>query len=470
MINQIKEYKYFLFIITAVDIFAASVMSRYLFHEGLLTPEHWLDYGIHAILWVLSLYYFKFFVVRDLKLTGDFCRSLVNSFCVVFGITLLLRYLYQGSLTGWSIDLYKNVIIFILLALTACLTGIYFLRQDNGWVVIVGGGFTGRAVAREILRSRILNVQIEGFFSNTKKDEMIIYDGDEVKEDKEKVLGRISWLGEEMDTVGETIRRGVRHLIVAKDYEMSSGLVRALNTLRQADVRVYYVDEIFELISRRMPLLHMDKQYFYHIFREIEKKQNEFSLYRVLNRVFNLSSSLIALLVLSPLFALVALVIILESRGPVFFKQTRVGRYGKPFTLYKFRSMRNHDPKNFPKYSTKGDPRVTRFGALIRKLRIDEIPQFINVLRGEMNLIGPRAEWDELVKEYEKEIPFYQQRHIVRPGISGWAQVNYPYGENIEDALYKLQYDLYYIKYRSFILDLKIVIRTIAIMLGGKGQ
>ncbi|HPE21246.1 MAG TPA: sugar transferase, partial [Candidatus Mcinerneyibacteriales bacterium] len=131
---------------------------------------------------------------------------------------------------------------------------------------------------------------------------------------------------------------------------------------------------------------------------------------------------------------------------------------------------RNHDPKNFPKYSTKGDPRVTRFGALIRKLRIDEIPQFINVLRGEMNLIGPRAEWDELVKEYEKEIPFYQQRHIVRPGISGWAQVNYPYGENIEDALYKLQYDLYYIKYRSFILDLKIVIRTIAIMLGGKGQ
>jgi exopolysaccharide biosynthesis polyprenyl glycosylphosphotransferase len=313
-------------------------------------------------------------------------------------------------------------------------------------------------------------VEIEGFFSDTTKSEMIIYDGDEVKEDKEKVLGRIPWLGEEKVAVEETIRRGIRHLIVAKDYEMSSELVRAVNIMRQADVRIYYVDEIFELVSRRMPVLHMDRQYFYHIFREIEKKQNELSLYRFFNRIFNFSSALLALLLLSPLFALAALIIVLESRGPVFFRQTRVGRYGKPFTLYKFRSMRTHDPKRFSKYSTKGDPRLTRFGALIRKLRIDEIPQFINVLKGEMNLIGPRAEWDELVKEYEKAIPFYQQRHIVRPGITGWAQVNYPYGENSEDALYKLQYDLYYIKYRSFILDFKIIIRTMAIMLGGKGQ
>ena len=470
MINQIKEYKYFLFILTAADIFAATVLSRYLFHEELLGSEHWLDFAGHAILWILGLYYFKFFVIRDLRLTGDFCLSLVNTFCTVFGVTLLSRYLYQGSLSGWSMDLYKNVIIFILLVLTACLAGLYFLRQDNGRVVIVGGGFTGRAVTREILRSRILRVEIEGFFSDTTKSEMIIYDGDEVKEDKEKVLGRIPWLGEEKVAVEETIRRGIRHLIVAKDYEMSSELVRAVNIMRQADVRIYYVDEIFELVSRRMPVLHMDRQYFYHIFREIEKKQNELSLYRFFNRIFNFSSALLALLLLSPLFALAALIIVLESRGPVFFRQTRVGRYGKPFTLYKFRSMRTHDPKRFSKYSTKGDPRLTRFGALIRKLRIDEIPQFINVLKGEMNLIGPRAEWDELVKEYEKAIPFYQQRHIVRPGITGWAQVNYPYGENSEDALYKLQYDLYYIKYRSFILDFKIIIRTMAIMLGGKGQ
>jgi lipopolysaccharide/colanic/teichoic acid biosynthesis glycosyltransferase len=107
---------------------------------------------------------------------------------------------------------------------------------------------------------------------------------------------------------------------------------------------------------------------------------------------------------------------------------------------------------------------------LIRKLRIDEIPQFINILRGEMNLIGPRAEWDVLVDKYEKDIPFYQQRHIIRPGITGWAQVNYHYGENGEDALYKLQYDLYYVKHRSFLLDFKIAIRTIGIMLGAKGQ
>ncbi|HHH85069.1 MAG TPA: sugar transferase, partial [Firmicutes bacterium] len=465
-----KEYKYFLLILATMTIFAATVLSRYLIGEELWGPEHWLDFSKHSILWILGLYYFRFFVIRDLKLTGDFCRSLVNTFFAVFGFAVLSRYISQDSITGWNIDLYKNLIVFVLMVFTACLMGFYYFRRDNGKAVIVGGGFAGRAVAREILNSRILNVRIEGFFSDTISEEMIIYDGDEVKEDRGKILGRIPWLGKEEKAVEETIQRGVRYLIVAKDYAMSNELVRALSILRQANVRVYYIDEIFELICRRMPVLHMDKQYFYHIFREIEKKQNEHSLYRFFNRLLNITMAFTALLLLSPLFGFVSLVIVLESRGPVFFKQTRVGRYGKPFTLYKFRSMRAHDPTRFPKYSTKGDPRVTRFGALTRKLRIDEIPQFINVLRGEMNLIGPRAEWDELVKEYEKAIPFYQQRHIIRPGITGWAQVNYPYGENSEDALYKLQYDLYYIKFRSFILDFKIVIRTIAIMLGGKGQ
>ncbi|HDS02159.1 MAG TPA: exopolysaccharide biosynthesis polyprenyl glycosylphosphotransferase [Firmicutes bacterium] len=470
MIKKIKEYQYVLLFITAGVVFVATILRRILFREELFVPSHWIDMGVHGILWVIALYYFRYFVVSDLRVNVTFFKSLINSFFMVFFLSLLYRFIHQSNLNRWSADLYKNSIIFFMLVVSTGVAAGLFLKRRKGTVAVIGGGFSGRSVCRELLMSKILRIKIEGFFSDLMKETMHIYDGDEIKEDREKILGKIPWLGEEKCVPAEVARRDIDYLIIAKDLKMSSDLIRNINQLRRSDIRVYYMDEIFETIGRRLPVLHMEKQYFYHIFREIEKKQNEFSLYRMGNRVFNMLSSLLVLLILSPLFALTALIIVLESSGPVFFKQTRVGRYGEPFTLFKFRSMRVHDPQRFPKYSCKGDPRVTCFGKLIRKLRIDEIPQFINILRGEMNLIGPRAEWDVLVDQYEKDIPFYQQRHMIRPGITGWAQVNYHYGENSEDALYKLQYDLYYVKHRSFLLDFKIAIRTIGIMLGAKGQ
>jgi lipopolysaccharide/colanic/teichoic acid biosynthesis glycosyltransferase len=156
-----------------------------------------------------------------------------------------------------------------------------------------------------------------------------------------------------------------------------------------------------------------------------------------------------------------------QSPGSILFRQTRIGQNGHPFTCYKFRSM--HENSRHDPYTRENDDRIFPWGNFMRKTRIDELPQLINVIRGDMHLLGPRAEWNILVENYEKEIPFYHQRHIVKPGITGWAQVNYPYGANAEDARQKLMYDLYYIKNWSPLLELQTIWKTVMVVLGKKG-
>lgn len=176
-----------------------------------------------------------------------------------------------------------------------------------------------------------------------------------------------------------------------------------------------------------------------------------------------------ALLALTPLMALFALVIRAESRGPVIFRQSRVGRRGRPFTLYKFRTM-TVGSENGDIYTSEKDGRITPIGRFLRRTHIDELPQLWNVLKGEMSVIGPRPEWTRCVEIYEKEIPYYHYRHFVRPGITGWAQVNRFYGASTGDAKEKLSYDLYYVRHYSFALDLSICLKSIYIVLFGKGR
>jgi sugar transferase (PEP-CTERM system associated) len=168
--------------------------------------------------------------------------------------------------------------------------------------------------------------------------------------------------------------------------------------------------------------------------------------------------------------ALVAMILIkIESPGPVLYKQERVGRNGKPFVIMKFRSMRVDAEKEGPVWASSGDDRATRVGRVIRKIRVDEIPQFWNILRGEMSFVGPRPERPHFVSQLAEEIPYYEQRHLIAPGLTGWAQIKYPYGASIEDARQKLQYDLYYIKNQSLVLDAIILFETIKIILFGRG-
>ena len=191
--------------------------------------------------------------------------------------------------------------------------------------------------------------------------------------------------------------------------------------------------------------------------------------YDRIKRSGDVAIGLIGLLILSPLMLLAALAVRITSAGPIIFKQERVGEKEIPFTLYKFRTMKVRDEEG-SMYTEKNDPRLTPVGKFLRKTRIDELPQFWNVLMGDLSLVGPRAEWVELVKGYEQKFPYYHFRHAVKPGITGWAQVNYPYGASDRDTLEKLYYDLYYVRKHSLMLDAIILVKTVYIVLFGRGQ
>lgn len=192
------------------------------------------------------------------------------------------------------------------------------------------------------------------------------------------------------------------------------------------------------------------------------------TFYRRIRRLIDIVLSIVGLVVTSPVMLITAIAIRLESAGPVIYTQARVGQHGDIFRIIKFRSMRVDAESNGAVWASERDPRVTRIGAIIRKLRIDEIPQFLNVLKGEMSLIGPRPERPEFVSQLEQVIPFYSERHLVKPGLTGWAQVCYPYGASFDDAREKHQYDLYYIKNQSPWLDALILLETARVVLFGR--
>ena len=188
-----------------------------------------------------------------------------------------------------------------------------------------------------------------------------------------------------------------------------------------------------------------------------------------IKRIFDITASVLLLCFTLPIIALFALLVKLDSKGPAFFRQQRVGLYGQPFWLVKLRSMRTDAEKNGAKWAQKDDPRVTRIGRFIRKVRIDELPQTWCVLLGHMSFVGPRPEVPQFVDDLQEEIPFYGERHMVKPGITGWAQINYPYGASIEDSRKKLEYDLYYAKNYTPFLDLVILLQTVRVILWPEG-
>lgn len=193
------------------------------------------------------------------------------------------------------------------------------------------------------------------------------------------------------------------------------------------------------------------------------------AILRKIKRCLDVLVSVVGLILFCPVSLIIALLIKIDSEGPVFYQQERVGEDGEIFSLLKFRSMRVDAEENGPVWAGVNDRRITRVGRVIRKLRLDEIPQMINVLKGEMSFVGPRPERSFFVEQLRKEVPFYSQRHAIKPGVTGWAQTCYPYGASKEDALEKLKYDLYYIKHMSLIFDLMIIFKTAKIVLLGRG-
>jgi sugar transferase (PEP-CTERM system associated) len=269
------------------------------------------------------------------------------------------------------------------------------------------------------------------------------------------------------EDLGEKAKRGdVDRIVVAIGERRGKFPVRDLLDLRLSGMPVEDGCSFYEELTGKMLLEYLRPSQL--IFGEgFPLRPLTFAVKRTLDF---LASSL-GLLLSFPLWAVFPVLIKLDSPGPVFFRQERVGQRGKTFEVLKFRSMRTDAEKNTgPVWAQAGDARVTRIGNFMRKTRVDEIPQLINVLKGEMSFVGPRPERPFFVEELAAKVPYYVQRHFVKPGVTGLAQVKYPYGASVEDALEKLRYDLYYVKKMGFWMDLSIIFETVKVVLFGKGR
>lgn len=261
-------------------------------------------------------------------------------------------------------------------------------------------------------------------------------------------------------------REAISDIIVAVSGSLHGRTFQALLDAQEQGVEITRMPVVYEDLLGRVPIRYLEVDW---LLRSFVDHGRVSSFYLMAKRAVDLLGALVGVLVLGLIFPWVSLAILLDDGRPVFFSQARIGRAGRVFYVHKFRTMRvNGEGQHSP--TVPGDDRMTRVGRVLRKTHLDELPQFLSVLRGDMSLVGPRPEQVELVYEFEKKVPFYRARLMVKPGLTGWAQINYGYASTVEETSIKLEYDLYYIKHRNFWLDLLILLRTPATILGMKGR
>ncbi|MEA2088435.1 MAG: sugar transferase [Patescibacteria group bacterium] len=257
----------------------------------------------------------------------------------------------------------------------------------------------------------------------------------------------------------------IQTIVSATDHRSNKNLSKQLYKNLNSRIKFFDLPRFYEQLTGKIPVNIINEIWFLENLQESEKKFYEF-----FKRIIDIILAILGLAISLPILPFLIIIIKLDSKGSIFFSQIRTGKNNKKFLAIKLRTMVDGAEKNGPQWAEKNDSRVTRVGKFLRKTRIDEIPQLFNVLHGEMSFIGPRPERPEFIETLEKHIPFYKQRLIIKPGLSGWAQINFPYGASINDSMEKMQYDLFYIKNRSAVLDLSITLKTINTILKGGGR
>lgn len=260
----------------------------------------------------------------------------------------------------------------------------------------------------------------------------------------------------------------ISDIVMAITGEVQGSTFQAILDAQERGVEVTRMPILYEEMTQRVPVHHLESDW---LIRSFVDQLHVSMIYEVLKRLLDIIGGLMGLAIFAVVFPYAALATLIDSGPPILYSQDRLGKGGRLFKIYKFRTMhRNAEPNGEAKLAAENDPRVTRVGNFLRRTRLDELPQFWNVLHGEMSLVGPRAERSSLVAEFQEQIPFYRARLLVKPGLSGWAQINYGYVASVKETSIKLEYDLYYIKHRSLMLDITIILRTIGIVLSGKGR
>ena len=378
----------------------------------------------------------------------------------VFSFVMLGLYLFDlmnFDVPKYSIKNYLNVI-----GINMIFFFIWFFISWDFWLIIFYILFTSIII--------LIRAVINMFVYRIKP--VTIYGDGELKKNLEKSLEKLEGykyinFKENIDELEEFVELNNIKLLLLGKIKLEEKEIEKILKIKLRNTHVMsYLDYMLE-IEKKVEVSYINEEwllnaYGFEILRS--KFQNK------VKRVFDIGMSIVIGTLTFPVMIIAAIIVRLESPGTIIYSQARVGENEKEFMVYKFRSMRQDAEKDGAKWAQKNDPRVTKFGNFMRKTRIDELPQLLNVIRGDMSFIGPRPERMVFIKELEKQIPYYGLRHMVKPGLTGWAQVMYPYGATVEDAKNKLEYDLYYIKCYSLYLDIVILFKTLKTVVFGKGR
>ena len=399
-----------------------------------------------------SLYYFDLYDLKIFRSNLELAIRLLQSLGVSSLLLAVLYYLFPLLIIGRGIFLISlGFIGVVIVSWRIIYNHILKTRQFDQKIMIVGCGPLAKSIAGEIIEKVDTGFKVVGFIS------------EDPGKTGEKLINP-SILGDGSQILDIARREKVDRIIVALEERRGKFPDAQLLACKMKGIIVEDGIGFYERLTGKLQVESLRPSSL--IFSEGFKKSK---LTTWMKRVSGFSLSLIGLILLSPLILIISILIKMDSRGPVFYKQERVGEMGKIFKLLKFRSMVEGAEANGPVWAGKNDDRITRIGQWIRKWRLDEIPQMVNVLKGDMSFVGPRPERAYFVEKLREEVPFYDQRFYVKPGITGLAQVKYQYGASKDDSLEKLRYDLYYIKNLSSLLDLLIIFETIKVVLSGKG-
>lgn len=432
-----------------------AISSVYLFAKG--TDEYFIDlllYTSRALLvtfiFQMSLYYFDLYDLSISTNFSDTATRIAQAFGVGCIILAIIYYLLPLIIISTKIFWTGYIAICFSITLWRFFYSIVLDRRlFTRPILLIGSGTLAEKIAEEIESKRDSGYKIVACLASKNPsftNDSISYYNDE------KILPEL------------INKHKVEQIIVALSDRRGRTPIKELMACKLAGVPIVKGDHFFEELTGKVMVEKINPESI--IFSEGFKKNR---LITLLKRLVDITASTVGLIISFPCICLCIIAIKFDSPGPVFYFQERVGAKGKTYKLIKFRSMTVNAEKDGPVWAGKDDNRVTKVGSLIRKIRVDEIPQMWNVLKGEMSFVGPRPERPIFVDQLEKIIPYYSLRSNVKPGITGWAQICYPYGASAEDALRKLEYDLYYIKNMSLRMDLWIIFQTIKIVLFQKG-
>ncbi|MBI5635269.1 MAG: sugar transferase [Nitrospirae bacterium] len=386
----------------------------------------------------------------------------------------------MSTLLSSGVVLFTSVLLMLALLIMGRNLYIAILSQPHFHrnILIVGTGMAAKTIARTLTENGNGMYHIVGFVDDdpakigsevqvrdTCSDAATVGQGSEASYRNVGIPLRV--LGDHCALPNLITGHSVSTLVVAITHQVSSELLQALMDCLESGVEILPMPLLYERLTGRVPVEYIGNNWC--VAMPVNHPGTR-KIWPIVKRAFDLTSASLGLICLGIAFPLIALAIYLDSPGPIFYTQERVGKGGRTFRLYKFRSMRPGAENGKAIWASKNDERVTRVGYILRKTHIDEFPQFLNIIKGEMSAVGPRPERPEFVNELTREIPFYRVRHAVKPGMAGWGLVKQGYGSSKEDALLKLQYDLYYIKHQSLWLDIVILFKTIVDTLTFRGR